>query len=78
MKIYTTVGVYLNGDYKTNGVTSEEIESHIEYNKTWRFGRALLVDGKVVHTGYYNESDIPMLEEKFGKIKIEKDTQPYV
>lgn len=78
MKIYTTVGVYLNGDYKTNGVTPENIESHIEYNKTWRFGRALLVDGKVVHTGYYNESDIPMLEEKFGKIKIEKDTQPYV
>ena len=49
MQIYTTVVVYLNGDYKTNGVTPENIESHIEYNKTLRFGRALLVDGKVIY-----------------------------
>jgi len=75
--IHTTIGVYLSGHYKTNGVTDENLESHIEYNKTMRFGRALLVDGKVVHLGYYNESDREMLEERFKDIKIDKDTAPY-
>ena len=76
-KIHTTVGVYLNGDYKANGVIEANLDYHIHYNKTYRFGRALLVDGKVEYLGYFKESDIPMLEEKYGKIKIEKNTQPY-
>ena len=76
--IHTTVGIYLNGDHKTNGVIPENLESHIEYNKTYRYGRALLVDGKVVHLGYYSESDREELERKFGHIKILKHTAPYV
>lgn len=76
--IHTTIGVYLNGDYRVNGVKSENLENHIEYNKTLRFGRALLVDGKVIHTGYYKTKDIPVLEEKFKDFKMEKDTAPYV
>lgn len=75
--IHTTIGVYLSGNYKTNGVTDENLESHIEYNKTMRWGRALLVDGKVVHLGYYKESDREMLEERFKDIKIDKDTASY-
>jgi hypothetical protein len=78
MRIHTTISVYLNGDYKTNGVREDLLESHIEYNKTMRFGRALLVDGKVVHLGYYNESDRKILEKKFKHVKVDKDTQPYV
>lgn len=76
--IHTTIGVYLNGDYKVNGVKTENLESHIEYNKEMRFGRALLVDGKVVHLGYYKESDRTTLEEKFKNVIITKDTAPYV
>jgi len=75
--IHTTIGVYLSGEYKVNGVKSENIESHINYNKTTRFSRALLVDGKVVYRGSYQESDIPLLEEKFKDIKVEEDTTPY-
>lgn len=78
MKIHTTIGVYFNGDFKINGVLPEHLKSHIEYNKNMRFGRALLVDGKVVHLGYYNESDRKRLEEKFKHIKVDRDTKPYV
>ena len=77
--IHTTVGVYLNGDYKTNGVESENLESHINYNKVYRFGRALLVDGKVVHLGYYKESEREMLETKYGTLPKETvGTAPYI
>jgi hypothetical protein len=75
--IHTTIGVYLSGDYKVNGVKSENLKNHIEYNKTARFGRALLVDGKVVYRGSYKEEDIPLLEERFKDIKVYKDTAPY-
>lgn len=78
MKIHTTIGVYPNGDYKTNGVREDLLESHIEYNKTMRFGRALLVDGKVVHLGSYEESNRKTLEKKFKHVKVDKDTQPYI
>ena len=77
MKIHTTIGVYLNGYYKINGVREDLLEEHIEYNKVARFGRALLVDSKVVHLGYYKEEDRKTLEDKFKDIKIDKDTQPY-
>lgn len=77
MKIHTTIGVYLNGDYKINGVSEANLDFHIHYNKTYRFGRALLVDGKVVHRGCFRESDIPNLEEKFKDIKVDKESKSY-
>ena len=73
----TTVGVYSNLTYKVNGVKDEDLSDHIEYNKVMRFGRALLVDGKVVYTGYFSESDIPMLEEKFGSIVAKSLSNEY-
>jgi len=75
--IHTTVGVYLNKTYKVNGVREEFLKEHIEFNKTHRFGRALLVDGKVEYLGYFNESDRETLEREFGHIKQTVDTQPY-
>jgi len=75
--IHTTIGVYRNGDYKVNGVDSEWLESHIEYNKENRWGRALLVDGKVVYLGDYKESEREDLEARFKDIKVTIDTRPY-
>lgn len=43
---HLTLGIYSNGQYKFNVVRDEDLESHIEYNKTWRWGRLLYVDGK--------------------------------
>ena len=49
--MHLTLGVYANGEYKFNVVRDEDLEHHIEYNKTFRFGRILYVDGKRVYDG---------------------------
>lgn len=77
MTHHTTVGVYSNLEYKINGVEPDHLEGHVEYNKSMRFGRALLVDGKVVYRGYFAEEDIPMLEEKFGHLRASKVSDKY-
>lgn len=76
MKIHHTRGVYNNGEFKDNGVSAEHLAEHIEYNKTFRFGRALLVDGVVVYNGYLsNEQLIPHI----GVVKTyTHSTAPYV
>jgi len=74
---HTTVGVYSNMEYKINGVDPDHLEGHIEYNKGWRFGRALLVDGKVVYTGYFSEEDIPMLESRYGHLRAPRLSETY-
>lgn len=75
MKIHHTRGVYANGEYKDNGVRAEDLDAHIEYNKVFRFGRALLVDGVVVHNGYLTDEQ---LAPHVGVVREYKhDTIPY-
>lgn len=64
MANHLTLGIYPNGDYKYNVVLEEDLERHIEYNKTFRFGRLLYVDGERVYDGLQNKSDL----EKYDKI----------
>lgn len=75
--IHTTIGVYNNGDMKINGVTSKYLQTHIQYNKDTRPGRALFVDGKCVHSGYLDEARVKELEKQLKDIKVTKDTAPY-
>lgn len=80
MKIHTTIGVYNNGSFKINGVCETNLQNHIWFNKTYRFGRALFVDGKCVHNGYLDDERIKNYENLFkgNKEYIKtKDTQPY-
>jgi len=44
--MHATVGVYKNGDMKTNIVRDEDLAFHIQYNIDNRPGRALFVDGE--------------------------------
>ena len=75
--IHTTIGVYLNGDYKTNGVLPEHLEMHIEYNKKYRLGRGLFVDGKCIYAGYLNSDEVKKFEQKAKGIIITECTTPY-
>ena len=77
--IVTTVGVYPNGSFKTNGVKQEHLKEHIEYNKLWRFGRALIVDGKIEYCGYWKQEELQAFieKEKINEIRIDKCTAPY-
>lgn len=80
-KIFSTVGVYPNGSYKVNGVKGENLIDHINYNKTYRPGRALFVEGVCHHKGSLTEREVM---DWSGRIMRDKeifwrdvDTQPY-
>lgn len=51
MANHLTLGVYLSGDYTYNVVREEDLEEHIQFNKTYRPGRLLYVDGQRVYDG---------------------------
>lgn len=79
IQIHTTCGVYANGDMVLNGVREENLEQHIEFNKTARPGRGLFVDGLCVNTGYLTEEQVIHFTKllKETRFKRTKDTQPY-
>jgi hypothetical protein len=47
-----TIGIYAVGYHKYNWVHPDHLHTHIEYNKKFRPGRALVVDGVVCNEGY--------------------------
>lgn len=82
--IHTTVGVYLgfctqlNGN-AINGVDPEHLQDHIHYNKTYRGGRALFVDGECVYPGYLSEEQVQYFKENIIPQITPRDkcTAPY-
>lgn len=68
---HVTVGVYNSNDYKVNIVKPDHLENHIEYNKFWRFGRALFVDGNCVYEGYLSKEQIDSWTEKIANMKFD-------
>lgn len=79
MKIHTTIGLYPNGEKKYNGVAHEDLATHIEYNKAWRWGRALIVDGELVYKGNVDQEliDQCISDFKAKPITFNKPTIPY-
>lgn len=77
-KIHTTIGLYPNGDFKTNGVLPEHLEEHIEYNKKWRPGRSLYVDEELVYKGLNCNEAIENFKGMPEKLKVSHCTVPYV
>ena len=77
--IHTTIGLYPNGEFRLNGVKPEHLKEHIEYNKKYRFGRALFVDGKCEYKGHVDSRDIKKFEKRIisENIKVDKCTAPY-
>lgn len=75
--IYTTIGVYANHSYKVNGVSAEHIDSHIDYNITFRPGRALFVNGVCKNKGYLSDDEIKEFEVKLKDIVRIHDSRPY-
>ena len=78
-KIYTTIGIYPNGSFKTNGVSEDHLSYHIEYNKKWRPGRSLVVDNKIIYQGYLTEAQILEIITKnnLQRISFNKSTAPH-
>ena len=78
--MHVTVGVYMNGQYKYNIVRDEDLENHIKYNKIFRFGRGLFVDGKCVNQGYLSGEQVRNWERRTSEMEfnISHDTRPSV
>ena len=76
--IHHTAGYYGDGSRKTNGVKSENLAKHIQYNLIMRPGRAFFVDGICIHTGYLASERCKEIERELSGIKANKDTAPYV
>ena len=76
-QIHTTVGVYPNGDYKVNGVKPEDLANHIHFNKYWRVGRMLIVDGKIKYHGSIDQEKWKDKIKEISKIKAEKYSKVY-
>lgn len=61
-------GLYPSGDYRRNVVCPEHRESHIEYNKQMRPGRALILDGEVIYRGSVSPGVIEAFLSKIPEI----------
>lgn len=48
---HLVLNIYASGNYKYNVVRDCDLKDNIEFNKTWRFGRIIYVDGKRVYDG---------------------------
>lgn len=79
-KIYTTIGVYANGNQKSNGVVETHLPIHIAYNIRMRFGRALIINGICVYPGLgVSEESIQKYIDLYqkGNLVHTKNTEPY-
>lgn len=74
--LHVTVGVYSNGQFKTNTVADEDLQNHIEYNKVMRFGRALFVDGECVYAGYLSPERVEEWTEKLREMNLQPASYP--
>jgi hypothetical protein len=61
--------VYNNGDIVKKELTEAEKNEWYEYNNVFRFGCALLCDGKVLYTGYLSQERC----EKIAATMFDKD-----
>lgn len=77
--IHHTRGVYPNGDYKDNGVPSEDIAGHIFYNISYRPGRAFFLDGICICRGIGVSDELIKKHTNItDQPKMSKATKPYV
>jgi len=75
--IHTTVGVYPNGSWESNGVPSEYLAEHIAYNIKNRVGRAMYLDGILIYKGINCIDAIKNSSGIYKQIKHDKNTAPY-
>lgn len=75
--IHVTAGFYANGDSKFNGVPSENLQEHVDYNLKMRPGRAFFVDGKCLNQGYLTAERCAEIEKELAGKTAQRDTQPY-
>lgn len=82
---HLVLNIYASGNYKYNVVKDSDLEDNIEFNKQWRGGRLIYVDGKRVYggciiedaLGEYDEIAKDFFENKAKNIDMLTPTIPY-
>lgn len=79
-KLNTTVRLYSDGSYKVNGVKSIHLEGHIHYNKCYRPGCALFLNGDLIFRGSISNENIYNFQNNIlpNIPKAEEQTVPFV
>lgn len=79
--IYTTVGVYGNGEYVVNGVDIKDVSDHVKYNINTRTGRALFIEGVCIYHGFLPPTEVLKWEQKIQSdpetFTAQETTKPY-
>jgi len=68
---HISIGVYANGSHVVNVVKDGHISEHIEYNKLFRFGRALFINGECLNQGYLKDGEVKKWEDKIKGMNID-------
>ena len=72
--MHATVRFYLNGDYVVDYVRDKDLQDYIEYNKVFRFGCFLFVDGEYVCGGVllqpYQDEFIEKCKQRLQEINV--------
>lgn len=55
---HLVLNIYSNGSYVSEIVKDSDLKNYIEYNKLWRFGRLIYVDGQRVYNGCIKNEDL--------------------
>lgn len=79
-RLHHTRGVYPSGDYKDNQVKAKDLNYHIWYNKFWRPGRALFVDGVCFNRGIgVNAETLKRISAELlaNPVKLSRCSAPY-
>lgn len=83
MKNHLSLRLYPNKDYVINVVSDANLASHVEYNKTYRFGCILYIDGVRKTNGCLKEDCLKEYDEyasnllKTLDIDLTKETTPF-
>lgn len=82
MSNHITIRVYPNKRYVINIVSDENLKDHLAYNRDFRFGCLVYLDGKRVQNGcrkeeYLQEYDDFVKTISLDGININKETIPF-
>ena len=76
--LHSSIRIYPNGDKRYNGVRTEHLEDHINYNREYRFGCDLIIDGKVaVRSAIYIGKTREDFDKRNEEIIKELETKPH-
>ncbi len=71
--MHKSLRIYNNGDMVRQLINPEDIKNHIEYNRVYRPGCMLIIDGAVTQSGYISKEREAEYIQKFDTLEFPKE-----